>query len=541
MGHLTNLFICAGLGVLLLSLPAMPYSGGSGTSVDPYQIADVNDWQQLMNTSADWSKAFILTRDVDLANVMPRPIGDDTIAFTGTVLGNHHSIRNLNVTGDYAGLFGRTSSATIRDIAIADANISTSSPTCGSLVGTQYYGLLKNCSLEGQLTCSFSTPATTWAYVGALVGYQYYGTITNCRTAGKATLDCSASPGINAYVGGLAGYQQNATITDCTSLVSVSSSATSLTANATGSAGGLAGYQLSSTTTHCRSNGSVMSSALSPAGSPSAYAGGLVGTQFSSSVADSCSAATVTCDAECSVYSLCEAYVGGLVGYQSSGTITGCCSSGSADCSASSFSTTYAVSGGLVGYQGSSGTIVDCYSMASASSFSASHLTSYGYAGGLLGRQIGPASIRRCYSTGMPWIWTARAKYIGGLLGAGTQVTASFWDQVTSLQLQGNSDGTLPGVGADLKTQSTYTDVGWDFTRTWAICQGTNYPRLRWQIPVGDWVCPDGVNIEDMAYFSQRWLASCSSGNTWCTGADINHSGRADFSDLALFAANWMQ
>ena len=43
------------------------YGGGSGTELLPYQIGSLGNWQELMTTSGDWDKHFILTADVNLA------------------------------------------------------------------------------------------------------------------------------------------------------------------------------------------------------------------------------------------------------------------------------------------------------------------------------------------------------------------------------------------------------------------------------------------------------------------------------------------
>jgi hypothetical protein len=69
-----------------------------------------------------------------------------------------------------------------------------------------------------------------------------------------------------------------------------------------------------------------------------------------------------------------------------------------------------------------------------------------------------------------------------------------------------------------------------------------NYPKLNWQvIPTADWVCPDGVNFADFAYFADRWLESdCTSSNNFCGGADLNASGKVDMQDLEIFADNWL-
>jgi len=50
--------------VFCLFSSAFAYSGGSGDSNSPYQIATVSDWQTLMNTTADWDKHFIMISDV---------------------------------------------------------------------------------------------------------------------------------------------------------------------------------------------------------------------------------------------------------------------------------------------------------------------------------------------------------------------------------------------------------------------------------------------------------------------------------------------
>jgi hypothetical protein len=143
------------------------------------------------------------------------------------------------------------------------------------------------------------------------------------------------------------------------------------------------------------------------------------------------------------------------------------------------------------------------------------------------------------------------SSYVGGLVGnsSGGSITACFWDTQTSGISDGvgnvNPDpsGVTGKTTAEMMTLSTFTDpaVNWDFVATWAICEGTNYPRLQWQIPAGDWVCPDGVRVEDLAYFVQRWLLEdcVSSGN--CNGVDLDESNKVDIADFAILAANWQK
>jgi hypothetical protein len=92
----------------------------------------------------------------------------------------------------------------------------------------------------------------------------------------------------------------------------------------------------------------------------------------------------------------------------------------------------------------------------------------------------------------------------------------------------------------EMKTLATFVDAGWDFEETWAICEGTNYPRLQWQIPAGDWVCPDGVAMEDLDYFAIRWLMADCAANGDCDGADLNRDGVVRLEDMSILAAQWL-
>jgi hypothetical protein len=57
--------------------------------------------------------------------------------------------------------------------------------------------------------------------------------------------------------------------------------------------------------------------------------------------------------------------------------------------------------------------------------------------------------------------------------------------------------------------------VGWDFVGVdngtndiWRMCvDGIEYPKLYRQFPTGDFTCPDGVEMLDLIYFCNHWLA----------------------------------
>jgi hypothetical protein len=166
------------------------------------------------------------------------------------------------------------------------------------------------------------------------------------------------------------------------------------------------------------------------------------------------------------------------------------------------------------------------------------------YIAGLVGYNDQGKLISCCYATGQV---IGNDPYVTGLVGVnyyGT-ITYCFWDTQTTGKTVGIGYGTATGaIGkstADMKTLSTFTSAGWDFNNIWAICEGTNYPRLRWSIPAADLVCPDGVNFADYSFFAKRWLnTDCASSNN-CDGADFDFSGTVDIADLKIFCNHWLE
>ena len=100
-------------------------------------------------------------------------------------------------------------------------------------------------------------------------------------------------------------------------------------------------------------------------------------------------------------------------------------------------------------------------------------------AGGLMGG-INNTTISNCYSTGQI---TGSSTWIHGFIGyrnGGCTITNCFWDKETSGKT--TDDGATPKTTAEMKTQSTFTDAGWDFVSApiWKIDAAINngYPSL---------------------------------------------------------------
>jgi hypothetical protein len=439
------------------------YSGGLGTTAEPFRISAVPDWQELMATPADWAAYFILTSDIDLNGVSITPIAPDTSTssgfqgtpFTGVFDGNDYVIRNADVNmldSDYVGLFGYLGTdGQIRNLGVEDASI-FGRYRVGGLVGFNVRGVISNC---------YSTGSVSGAdRVGGLVGENYDSTIRNSYSTGSVS-------GAD-HVGGLVGYNNDDLIRNCYSICSVSGA---------GYVGGLVGRNRAGTVSACYSTGWVSGDAY--------YVGGLVGHDYDGLIRDCYSSGSVIGH---------DDYVGGLVGYSERTTTR------------------------------------NCYSIGSVTGF-------FMYVGGLVGYKEDGA-ISNCYSTGSV---SGTDSYLGGLVGRNHgSIASSFWDVNTSGWP--TSAGGTPKTTAEMKTQSTFTSAVWDFIGEtangtediWSICEGTNYPRFVWQIPAADWICPDGVGLEDFSYLGGVW------GSADPDPANLDGEDGIGFGDLKVFCEEWL-
>ena len=162
--------------------------------------------------------------------------------------------------------------------------------------------------------------------------------------------------------------------------------------------------------------------------------------------------------------------------------------------------------------------------------------------GGLVGNNA-DGNISCCYSTGS----VAGNSHVGGLIGRGSVPEFSFWDVNSSGEP--NSVGGTSKTTAEMQTESTYTDAGWDFVSEvingtddiWDICEGTNYPKLVWSIPAGDFICPDGVNMLDFAILGEAWMSGVGDLN-WDPACDISepNDNFIDGLDLDVFTDNYL-
>ncbi len=350
---------------------------------------------------------------------------------------------------------------------------------------------------------------TGGSYLG-LFGQVAFG--AELKNLGVMDVNLKGSQG-SRLIGGLVG-SNSGTLTQCNSTGEVSGGHV---------LGGLVGSNNGGNITMSYGTGNV---------SGDENIGGLVGINDGGNIVMSYSTSTVVGD---------DAAVGGLVGQNVSGSILDCYSIG--DVRGIEWI------GGLVGWNNSESSISDCYS--------AGDVSGNWEMGGLVGENSG--IITMSYSTSV----VSGNTRVGGLVGSNScvntcgEITHSYWDIETSSELnmcglqEEGASGCDPNCGkttVEMQTASTFLDAGWDFVGetengtedTWSICEKTNYPRFVWQIPLGDFVCPDGVTIEDFVFFMEHWLDSnCDQDNGYCEGTDLNQSGTVDVFDLEIFFENW--
>jgi hypothetical protein len=257
---------------------AQTFSGGTGTSGDPYQISSAADLEQLA-TDVNGGNAtynavyFKLTADLDLelagygttfnSGKGWIPIGQ-TYAFCGNFDGDGHVISNLyinDVTLSSAGLFGFIDGATVHDLGLENVNITGGryvGGVAGWLTGSSS---LSNCYATGDVS-------GTGNVVGGVAGWVYISSLSNCYATGTVS-------GTGNETGGVAGGVTNGSLSNCYATGTVSGNI-----SVGGVVGWVGGNASGSSVSNCYATGDV---------SGNSNVGGVVGwvgSNASSSVTD---------------------------------------------------------------------------------------------------------------------------------------------------------------------------------------------------------------------------------------------------------------
>ncbi len=451
--HFRNGFRYLGLPILLLFITSMgfaQFNGGTGTEMDPYQIANVTQLQA-MNTALD--KHYILTQNIDASETSTwnagagfEPIGITTAtAFTGTFDGKGFVIYKLYInrpSGSGVGLFGNAFTFTPNIISIQNVGLDSvyvkGSTRVGALVGNKELAVL-NCFSSGTVEGGGES-------VGGLIG-RNGGLVDNCHSS------CNVSGGNRT--GGLVGTGSNIRNSYATGNVA-----------GVGEVGGFIGGISSNASLvyNCYATGNVIATGNFP------NAGGFIGRAQAGTI-DLCYATG----------NVTGTKAAGFIYNANAGLIKRCYTSSTVTSTSNDFNMYLA---GFIGENEAQ--IRDCYTLAKIN-YSISN--SGAYISGFVGRNEDKGKIYNCYTS---------AK-----LNAGNATRSAFAhsneksnDNVDTGKIMFSyynvdTTGSDPAVRTDqggVVVVTSLTDVLmrkqnsfalWNFDTTWNINENISYPFLR--------------------------------------------------------------
>jgi hypothetical protein len=243
---------------IVASCFSQSYSGGSGTQNDPYLISSKADMATLAMAVNDGNKYsgkyFLLTKDI--SNITTRIGNSSSNSFGGIFDGGGYILDvTIDVAGSdaqYAGVFGYTSGATIKNLgvtgsvsSVAAGSYSTNS-YAGGICGYAISSTLSNCFNSGNVSSS-STPNSSgssyYSYAGGICGYTS-SVVNNCWNSGNVSSSSTYSPYSSfsySYAGGICGYTSSV-VNNCWNSGNVSSSSSSYYSSYYFYAGGICGY-----------------------------------------------------------------------------------------------------------------------------------------------------------------------------------------------------------------------------------------------------------------------------------------------------------
>ena len=161
--------------------------------------------------------SYALGKDIDLGDAPWTPLGSTAAPFTGSLYAQGHAITGLTVegSGDYAGLFGVVSNATLDGVVLEGASVSGRQYVGGIAGDVRGATTVRGCGADGTVQSSNGC-------AGMLAGRLY-------NANGTVFEDCVAAGAVEsagASAGGLVGDIYNSTVSfeDCGTDVAVSGS-----------------------------------------------------------------------------------------------------------------------------------------------------------------------------------------------------------------------------------------------------------------------------------------------------------------------------
>ena len=235
---------------------AVGFSGGDGSENNPFLISSENELAKLakdVNEGESYAgQYFAMKGSLDLGGKAWTPIGNASDKpFSGNFDGGEAEITGLVVNGGgYGGLFGITKDATISNLTITGAKV-TSNKFCGVLIAQQTCTEDKT-TMSGIYNCHVESCEVIGTSAGGLVGRASKSgagmqmTIAGCSvsntTVGVPDDSLTEITEKNSFMGGVLGVGGCTTLDGC-SATGVTVTAGGARATAYGLAGGIVGCQ----------------------------------------------------------------------------------------------------------------------------------------------------------------------------------------------------------------------------------------------------------------------------------------------------------
>ncbi len=203
--------------------PSYSWSGGTGTSSDPYQIRSSDILSAMSFEPAAYYK---LAEDIDLsgkaifsAESFSGDLDGDGHTISGVgkslIYRNSGVVHDLNVVLDMTGTFGGYVGGVVSDNAGTVRNVHVTGSLTGRLTGAGTTGWMSVGAVVGNngmdvyecssdVTMSFGLPSNN-IYIGQIAGDNNSGRVYDCQTAGSITAAQTSDGAYALYAGGLVG------------------------------------------------------------------------------------------------------------------------------------------------------------------------------------------------------------------------------------------------------------------------------------------------------------------------------------------------
>ena len=332
--------------------PRTATPGQDGTAANPFEIADVDDFQALQAaTAADASYRGLAYKQIEDVNMSSAGEFSITSVFSGVFDGGNHAISNVQlIPAKQTGFFQKLANATVSNLTVS----ATFSSTTASIGGAIFAGdVTGTCRFEHVITeGSFSGTHNCSGMVGNDSAKSASTDITFAGCTNRAAVTTTYTK-----AAGLMNYTEKAgakvTFIDCANEGNITCAGGASAGGAW--AGGFMAYIGAGNTTHsltrCVNTGNISATQdTATTGNNSFRVGGLLGNVATVPLTDCSNSGTISGVATAVGSSPVDSVVGGLVGY---GTVTlagDCSNSGSVGYTLPAGNYTFASKGSLVGY-----------------------------------------------------------------------------------------------------------------------------------------------------------------------------------------------